>query len=91
MIQRLDCGREEQLLAIGIIVVIIVRAILGLVGEILDLIVGSFRLRIHFINSTYGTAGVPFMVDIFVPFLSIEHFDSTGLLHKHPVIFHMNS
>ena len=91
MIQRRDCGREEQLLAIGIIVVIIVRAILGLVGEILALIVGSFMLRIHFINSTYGTAGVPFMMRIFAPFLSIEHFDSTGLLHKHPVIFHMNS
>ena len=71
--------------------VIIVGAIPGLVGEMLAPIVGSFRLRTHFNNSIYGTAGVPLMVDIFVPFLSIEHFGSTWPLHKHPIIFHLNS
>ena len=58
-------------IAVGILAIVLIGAIMGPVGEILALIVGSFRLRTHFNNSTYGTAGILFIVGILVLFLSV--------------------
>ena len=57
--------------AIGIIAIVLIGAVLCLVGEILALIVGSFRLKAHFNNSSYGISGIMFIVGIFVPFISL--------------------
>ncbi|MDA8054056.1 MAG: DUF973 family protein [Thermoplasmatales archaeon] len=56
-------------IAIGMIVVVLIGAVMSFVGEILALIVGSFRLKTQFNNSTYGTAGIMFIIGIFIPFL----------------------
>lgn len=58
------------ILVFGGVVVILVGGIMGLVGEILGLVVGAFRLRDHFNKSAFGTAGIMFIVGIFIPLFS---------------------
>jgi hypothetical protein len=58
-------------LAIVAIIIVLAGAVLSLIGTILALIMGSFRLKEQFNNSTYGTAGIVFIVGLFVPFLSL--------------------
>ncbi len=48
----------------------IVAAILSLIGQVLGLIVGSFRLRDHFNDSTFGAAGIMFIIGIFFALFS---------------------
>jgi hypothetical protein len=59
------------LLILGGAVIILVGGIMGLVGEILGLVVGAFRLRDYFNKSSFGTAGIMYVVGIFIPFFSL--------------------
>ena len=57
-------------LILGGIAIIFIGSIISLVGEIMGLIVGAFRLRDHFNKSAFGTAGIMFIVGIFIPLFS---------------------
>ncbi len=52
-------------LVIGAIGIVLIGAIMSFVGEILGLILGSFRLKDHFNEHSFGTAGIMFIVGIF--------------------------
>ncbi len=56
---------HSSVLVIAAIIVILLGGILGFVGEILGMVIGSFRLRDHFNNHTFGTAGIMFIIGIF--------------------------
>jgi uncharacterized membrane protein len=55
---------------LGGFVMILVGGIMGLVGEVLGLVIGAFRLRDHFDKSAFGTAGIMYVVGIFIPLFS---------------------
>ncbi|MGC8562850.1 MAG: DUF973 family protein [Thermoplasmata archaeon] len=50
--------------------IMIVAGIMILVGEILGLILGSFRMRDYFNDSTFSTAGIMFIIGIFFALFS---------------------
>ena len=58
------------ILVFGGVLMILVGGIMGLVGEILGLAIGAFRLRDHFNKSAFGTAGIMYLVGIFIPLFS---------------------
>jgi uncharacterized membrane protein len=62
---------NSVLLILDGVLIILVGGIMGLVGEILGLVLGAFRLRDHFNKSTIGTAGIMYVVGIFIPFFSL--------------------
>ncbi len=56
---------------IGIIALVMIGSILALIGEILALIIGPFKLNTYFNEPAFGTAGILMIVGLFIPFVSI--------------------
>ena len=57
-------------LILGGFAILIVAGIMILLGEILGLILGSFRMRDYFNDSTFSTAGIMFIIGIFFALFS---------------------
>ncbi len=56
---------------IGLSALAIIGGILSFIGEIMSLIIGSYDLKDYFKKHSFGTAGIMFIIGIFIPLFNL--------------------